>query len=258
MVYLNQQMELRPENIDSFSDRMAEALSGHGLEKQDILRLRLAVEELLLRLRGHFGAEITCTVRVRRIFLHWSVDITYAGEVFDPTSENREEGGAWSEKILENMGLAPTWSYSRGVNRLVLHPPTGEKKGMMSFFISIGAGILFGLLGTFLPEGFRTRAAEMVLTPVFNAFLGLLGTFTGLMVFFSITSGICGISDTAAFGRIGRVMLFRFCGLTVLWSAIVNGLCMLFYSVYFGAMIEGQSQINQILSFIYGDRKSVV
>ena len=252
MIYLKEQMNLQPENIDCFSHRMTEVLSGRGLGKQDVLRLRLTLEELLLRIRDRFGEDTVCAMKISRTFRNLSVEVTYGGEAFDPTPGNREEGEAWSEIILENMGLAPAWSYARGANRLVIHPPADSRKGTFSFFLSIGAGILFGFLGMLLPDSFRNAAAETVLTPVFNAFLGLLSTFTGLMVFFSIASGICGISDTASFGKIGRVMLARFCGLTFLWSAIISGLCMLFYSVYFGTIVEGQSQISQILSFIYG------
>lgn len=252
MNYLNQQMDLRPENIDRFSEQMTEVLSGRGLDRKDILRIRLAIEELLLRVRDRFGDEQICQMKISRTFRNLNVEVTYKGASFNPTPGSSEDGEVWSEKIMENMGLAPAWSYSRGTNRLVLCPPASGKRGMYSFLIAIAAGLFIGLLGTLLPEGFRTRADGMVLTPVFNAFLGLLGTFTGLMVFFSIISGISGISDTASFGKIGRMMLTRFCGLTFLWSAVISGLCMVFYSIYFGIVTEGQSQIGQVLAFIYG------
>ena len=80
------------------------------------------------------------------------------------------------------MGLAPAWSYIRDANRLVFHPSNESNKGIITFLAWIGGGILLGLLGHALPESYRNNASELVLTPVFNAFLGLLGTFTGLMV----------------------------------------------------------------------------
>lgn len=252
MVCFDQNINLQPKEIDHLSEQITETLNQHGYEKQMILRVRFALEEMLLRIRDHYGAEQVCSLKISRTFHNLSIEVIYSGEPFDPTSDRRDVSEAWSERILEDMGLAPAWNYTRSANRLAFHPSNESNKGIITFLVWIGGGILLGLLGNALPESFRSNASELVLTPVFNAFLGLLGTFTGLMVFFSIICGICGMNETASTGKIGRLMITRFCGLTLLWTGILTGLCMLIYSVCFGIAAEGESQLSIVLSFVYG------
>ena len=166
MIILNQQTDLSSESIDRLSDRMTELFIKYGQKRQVALRSRLTVEELLLRVRDRFGEDQVCAVKIHRFLGNPSIEVKYAGESFDPTSAHREDGEAWSEQILENMGLAPVWNYARGTNSLILHPPANGTKSMVFLVASIGCAVVLGLLGSLLPETFRNQAADLVLTPV--------------------------------------------------------------------------------------------
>lgn len=93
---------------------------------------------------GHYPIIIP---KAKQSFFNLSIEVIYIGEPFDPTSDRREDSEAWSERILEDMGLAPAWSYIRDANRLVFHPSNESNKGIITFLAWIGGGILLGLLG---------------------------------------------------------------------------------------------------------------
>ena len=51
-------------------------------------------------------------------------------------------------------------------------------------------------------------------------FLRMLGTFIGLLVFFTIITGICGVGSSADLGRIGKLMVSRYVSVTFLSAAV--------------------------------------
>ena len=55
---------LRDLNIDLFSEELEEQLAYYGTERQNIIRVRLSLEEALLRMRDRFGedAVVRCTI----------------------------------------------------------------------------------------------------------------------------------------------------------------------------------------------------
>lgn len=82
--------------------------------------------------------------------------------------------------------------------------------------------VAVGLLGVVLPAGLKTSAVDYCLSFLSGGFMNLLSTFIGLMVFLSVVTGICGIGSAAAFGRIGKLMLSRFVGISFLLGAFMT------------------------------------
>ena len=205
--------------IDEIEDRVSRFLTEQKLEQHEVTRLRLTMRELLLRIAEHYGQNKECTVRMDRRFGSAGILVTYTGNAYNPTALGRDSlGDQWSVRLLTTIGLVPEWSYRGTVNRLVLRPQ--KKTSVTAFVLAAVLAVLLGLTGSVLPEPFLSFAVSAVLTPLFDTFLGLLGCFSGLMVFFSVISGICGIGDTSTLGRVGRVILLLFIGQTCLWCAV--------------------------------------
>lgn len=102
---------------------------------------------------------------------------------------------------------------------------------------------MLGLLGRLLPESIRSGLDSVLLLPTQNAFLGLLNTFSGIMIAFAICSGIIGMSDTSTLQKTGRYYLVRIALLTFLASAFALSLA----APILGLRISdgAQSQTNQ-------------
>ena len=76
--------------------------------------------------------------------------------------------------------MAPAWGRRRGVNTVQLRPPKAEGGSrLLLVAASVAAAVALGLLGMLLPADFREAADQVLLTPVFDAFLGLLSTLAG-------------------------------------------------------------------------------
>ncbi|MBO4913870.1 MAG: hypothetical protein J5449_01570, partial [Oscillospiraceae bacterium] len=195
--------------IPSLTEDLHSFLDSQKIQRQNALRMCLTLEELLLRIIDHGGAPDSCTLSVGRRFGRPIVILRYCGESFDPTSS--PEDGGWSTLILANLGLSPEWSFRSGINTLRLRPPRqgGPSRLLWLLIAAVCAGIL-GAAGMLLPQETRVNLTDILLTPLFNAFLGLLNTSAGLMIFFSISSGVFGIGDTSSLSSVGKVLFPRF------------------------------------------------
>lgn len=231
---IKQEYMLTAENIDLMSEYIQDFLHGLKMNEENILRIRLSVEEMLLKWQDHFGEECTCIlaagIRLGRPHLTLSV----RGEEFDPSEESEEEIENWANRMLAHMGLSPSFSYQKGVNRIQLLLNRKRGNPVITILIAIGLALLFGMLGQFLPRPVITSINDLVLDSVYNAFLGLLTTIAGPMIFLSVVWGIYGIGDLASFGKFGKSMFLQLLLMLVLVTTLVMGVSVPFYSLAFG------------------------
>ena len=206
--------------VDEIADKIQRYLETNKATRRDALRFRLAMEEVLLRILEFAGDDpIAVTLLMGKRFGRQSIVLRWTGEPFDPTGTGGDEDD-WSSRILENLGVAPAWGRRRGVNTVQLRPPKAEGGSrLLLVAASVAAAVALGLLGMLLPADFREAADRVLLTPVFDAFLGLLSTLAGGLVFLTVASGVFGIGDTSSLNTIGKTMFSRFIGSAFLVSA---------------------------------------
>ena len=109
-------------------------------EKRDILRTRLAVEEILMKYQEAFGAKGTfqfqCRKRINRLHASFSIP----GERLDVVHTDGGEESAILKGILSGMGEIPAWQFKNGVNYLTFV----LKKKKLSPAVSLQAAVLLG------------------------------------------------------------------------------------------------------------------
>lgn len=215
-----EKMKLSNENIAQASSLAEKTLEEWGVDARNILQIRLAVEETLLKYQEVFGAEAVfaqkCTRRLKRIRL----ELSLTGERFDPFDTGEEEQSQVLRGLLANMGVVPAWQYKNGENLILFTPKKKKRSQMASLALSVILAFLCGGVCSFLPEGVRTFLINELISPVFNRFMGLLSAIAGPMVFLSIVWGIYSIGDMAAMGRIGKRMIGRFMLMTILLTLL--------------------------------------
>ncbi len=229
-----EQLKLTNENIGMVSNASGEILSEWRVEAGNMIRVRLAVEETLLKYQEIFGEECVFSKKFSRRFHRIRLEFFLEGERFDPFAM---EDGSESEilrGLLANMGVLPVWQYKNGVNLIIFTPKKKKRSQMTSLFLSVVLAFLAGGLCRLLPAAVQNFLVNDFIGPIFNRFMGLLSAIAGPMIFLSVAWGIYSIGDTATMGRVGKKMIGRFLLMSVLLTLPACIVMMPFFSLKSG------------------------
>ena len=117
MALTYKEYDLNESSVEEISADLQAYLTNLNLDRRNIQRFRLTVEELLLNILKGCGKGIRLSVGFGNRFGRYLLRIRYKALPFDPT-EN--EDGSWSEVILRNLGFSPAWSHKGAVNTVSL------------------------------------------------------------------------------------------------------------------------------------------
>ena len=175
----NHDIDVACHEVETFCER------ANG-EKRDILRIRLAVEEILLKYQEAFGIKGTfqfqCRKRINRLYASFSIP----GERNDVVHTDGGEESAILKGVLSGMGEIPFLRYGKQLS-------TGKTVNFLS---------------------------EEMITPVFDTFMGLLSAVAGPLIFLSVAGGIYNIGDIATLGKVGKRMIGRFLWMTLIFTTV--------------------------------------
>ena len=229
-----EKMKLNNENIAHASSLAEKTLGEWGVDARNIIQIRLAVEETLLKYQEAFGVEAVFKQKYIKRLNRIRLELFLPGERVDPFDTEEEEQSQVLRGLLANMGVAPAWQYKNGENLILFTPKKKKRSQMASLALSVILAFLCGGVCCFLPESVRAFLANEIIGPVFNRFMGLLSAVAGPMVFLSIVWGIYSIGDMATMGRIGKRMIGRFMLMTLLLTLPVCVFAMPFFSFQTG------------------------
>ena len=230
---------LNEENIDVISAELQTYLKRLNLESRNIQRIRLTVEEMLLSLLANGNRPEKLGVFLGRQFGRHILRLRYEMEPFDPT---KASGTPWADDLMRSLGVFPTWSHRREQNTVSLVLADRPKRGTLFYLLLAAlAAALLGLGGVWFPDTLRQAVDDALLTPLAEAFLGLLKTFSGLMIVLTLCSGILGMGDSASLGRMGKSVLLRFIGISLAVSAVSCAMVLPFLHLTFTDTAQGQS-----------------
>ena len=244
-----EQLQLTNENIAAAAAAAEVFLREAGAASTDILRVKLAVEETLLKYREAFGSGAVfwqrCTKRMNRL----RVEVSVPGMSLDIFSTGGEMDSEILRGILSGMGAAPAWQYKNGVNLVVYTPKKKKRFQMGPTLTAIALGAIGGGLCRISPAGVRDFLSGQLFGPVFNTCMGFLSAVAGPMIFLSVLCGIYGMGDIVTLGRIGKRIILRFLSVSFLASAVVLALILPFFTVTSG---RGSSlDISALLQIVF-------
>jgi len=121
--YGNMQCDLSNQSIDAISEWLLTQMARFKLQKRSGLRIRLLIEEMLLRVQEALGEQTEVLVSVEKSFFYPFVKIEIPGKAFNPLSETNAELGEWNSSLQTAVGLTPKYSYNFGKNTLKLKIP---------------------------------------------------------------------------------------------------------------------------------------
>ncbi len=213
-------LPLTGETIDRISEKTEALLIALNTEKANILRIRLSLEEALLRFSDKFGESAFITVnigtRLRRPF----ISIEAEGEPYNPLSGEQSEFGTWSNSLLSDISIHPEYSYNHGKNAIILKLKQPAKSPAISLVTAIFAGMIIGILGKhFLLPEIQAEVVKTILQPVNDVFFRLLNAVSGPVIFLTVLVAVCGMGNVASVGKNGRSTVVRFIMLSLIITA---------------------------------------
>ena len=235
-------------NIDLACEEVGNFLELAGVERREALHMKLTFEEVLLEYQTKFGEKAPFKVRCIKRFPSIRVEIIVPGEAYDPLSKS-EEDDAVIHSLLARIGLAPVWSYKNNHNYVVFMPKKKPVSSTVKMAVAMGLAIFCGVFLNVLPEGFRVGANSYLLTPLTDAFMGLISAVAGPLIFLSVLGSICSMGNMETLGKIGtKTMTVLLLGMTTT-SIFMTVFASLFYRVELGN--GGASSFSQVLDLIY-------
>ena len=214
------------ETIDKISEKAEVLLIALNTEKANILRIRLSLEEALLRFMDKFGKSAFVTVDIGKRFRHPFISIELEGEQYNPLASDQSEFGTWSDSLLSGISVNPEYSYNHGKNTIIFKLTQPAKSPAISLVTAIFAGMIIGILGKLiLSPSIQEKVVKTILQPVNEVFFRLLNTVSGPVIFLTVVVAVCGMGNVASGGKNGRRMILRFIMLSFIittFSCIVS------------------------------------
>ncbi|MCI8371541.1 MAG: dicarboxylate/amino acid:cation symporter [Lachnospiraceae bacterium] len=208
-------------HIDQASYRVEEFLYQEGLESAELVRMKLAVEETLLKYQEVFGTEAVFSLRCLKRLTRLRLELSIPGEGLDVIEAGGQPDSEILRGILAGMGVLPTWQYKNGKNVVVFTPRKRKKLQIFPLAAAIVLALFCGGMCQLLPDSTGLFFSKQLVTPLFDTAMGFLSAVAGPMIFLSVICGIYGLGDLATLGRVGKRMILRFLLLPFVWTLLV-------------------------------------
>lgn len=176
--------------------------------------------------------------------------LRYPGGRLNPVEKAADGAEEITERMLQTMGLSPIWRYRGGWNQILFRLP--ERKNLQEFLVlgSLILTLLAGVLTEAIPPGVRQGVIDYCLNYISTVYIRFLHTFAGLLIFLSVSTGVCAIGTVGNLNRVGRLMFSRYLSKTVLLGWLGMALILPFFSLRWGAGASGENQALTLLDMV--------
>ena len=221
-------------------DWLEEILPGMKVTHREILVAELLLEENFYRLAEASGDASSFSARldVRKRFGDVDLRLSAHGEPFNPLEELNEAtedtAELYSLAILKAHRDKISHSWKKGENVISMRIHRSDSKTAVHTLIALVLGVVMGVV---MKAGLDAETirwlGDNLFLPVETIFMNALLMVAAPLIFFSVTAGITGMSDTADIGRMGGKLLM----ISLAKLAIMLGLAV-FLGIRMGAMPE--------------------
>ncbi|MBR3403385.1 MAG: cation:dicarboxylase symporter family transporter [Parasporobacterium sp.] len=197
--------------IDECSEFLMRILETNHVERQNRIRIRLSMEELLLRYRDRFGEG----KKFRVLFYHRinspNLQIELEGDIYNPLNTQETELEDWNESMLSSLGIIPQYYYTQNRNILRLTLPSQRMNPVLrvvfAIAIAVAAGVLLRLL---LPTEEGYVYLNGIFTPIYDLWNRILNLISGPVIFLMVITTVLGMGRLSGKGTSGRWVIARY------------------------------------------------
>ncbi len=224
---------LELKNIHSAVEHVRELLMNYKCTDRDIVRAQLFAEETILYWAEQASAQQTFQIGLRKRFRTISLFLSYPGLPSNPLDLAAEtEDDAEFRFIGQNIliGLSNTsYRYENGRNVVTFTLREQGVNPLAALALALSGAIFCGLTVNQFAPSLGTSLGSAVLTPLGNAFFGLLNAIVIPFLFVSVIASIFNMENLAQMKRIFRILFGWFLGFTLLAAAISVAAGMIFF-----------------------------
>ncbi|MBR1796985.1 MAG: cation:dicarboxylase symporter family transporter [Clostridiales bacterium] len=253
MLFFQESSYLTNEVIDNWSEQAINAYKGiAGKRACDINKLRLTIEEVLIRFRDSYGKDVPCKIRGIRKISGVFFEISQVGAPHNPLISDVDVIESYD--ILVRMNVKPRYIYREAFNSntVIISAPLAHRRNSMlvSILMSTVLSVVTWLISGLLPEAVRDGYIIVAINAIFSKMSTLFSALATPLVFCAVTIGIVGLGDITFLGKLGgrliKRMMFTY-GIAML-AMLTIGLPMGLASIR-GA-IGGENVFSDILTLI--------
>lgn len=217
---LNEQPLLTEETVDKLSMKLQEFLQKEKIDRANILRMRLAVEDALFRWLQGGLANTPVAVTLTKRFNKFIISLTVEGKAINPLVEKNDAIAATElTTYLQSITRNTNYQYRDEKNTLTISIPCLGLSSLAKIALAIVAAIVSGFLCQFFLPQFSLFFAKDIATPLYKLFLGVLGAVAAPVIFLSLLIGIVSIGSPQQFNTIGKEFVQHCLGtLCLLWA----------------------------------------
>lgn len=238
---------LTASSIDTISEIVNRCCTEYKMDRRNVVRIRLSIEESLGIWLNTLGEGTTVSYKTGTRFLKSFFQISAEGAPCNPYSAESEDFGHESKSILVNIGLIPEYSFVDGKNILTFQMKKKARNPVLSLIMIILSSIFVGIFGRllFAPDVLALINENLIL-PIEDAAFRILSCIAGPMIFLSVAWGVYGIGDVYTLGRIGKKLMLSFVSIVFLFSTAGT----LFYP-FLGNGISAYSLISSQFGMLF-------
>lgn len=212
---------LTNQNIFLVFDGLDRFMMSFDMEKMNRFKVRMTIEEVLLRMQEKFGEEETFSAFAFVSNGRPQIRIEKAGKMFNPFSQDEEEAQNWSGTVLTSIGLNPVYSYAGGKNIVKLSLQRLEMNPALKIMIALFIGLVAGYMCTHvLSSADQELISQGVLRPIYDMMRNLLYCVTGPILFLMVGTVILDAARISEQGGSSRNIVSRYLILSFLMGLV--------------------------------------
>lgn len=229
-------------SVDEVSIQVQEFLRSLKVERSNAIRVRLSVEEALLRWIDHFREALDFRLEMG---MHWGrpfIVLKLWGNEYDPLKRNDSELGLWAGDLLGAIGLVPIFKYINGCNILQIPLKRPHRNpGIVLLLCTLSGAVLGITVNLLFSDVIRTNLTVMVLTPLQNAFIRILNAVSAPVMFLSVLTTTCSVGGISATGKYSKRLVSRF----LLYSTVFTVISVVLSRAAFAINVSAASPLSE-------------
>lgn len=209
-------MQLNNKNIADSVEKIEKFFESASASTKDKIRLRLLIEEALLRYQEKFGEDYEFSFITKKWFGTPKILIRIKGTPYNPIEDNSEDQ-IFTEDIIHNLlnyeKAQIIYKYNSGYNEISALVPKEIKKFKIPGGSTTIAILLAFVLGFFSKEFLPQSQIDLlykIVTPVLNNLIGALIAINIPLVFISVVASICSVENINMLNNLSSKILGRF------------------------------------------------
>ena len=242
---------LNEQTIDAVAEQIEQFLLPLHLQNVKVTRVRLSIEEILLRWMEHYEEQMTVTLELSFRFGRPQIMIQLEGDRYNPLVHTESEGGKWMQSLFIGAETSPVYDYRQGVNTVLFKLRKLHRNPAKILLGALTIGAVLGLLGrAVLPPDVLDTILSLFLDPVKIAVFRTLNVVSGPVMFLSVLTAVCGVGNLSVINVSGKRLIGHFLCICILTTTVGAAVSMLVYHMSPQIAAPDESYVSGGLLFL--------